>query len=296
MNYQGLHDLMREVEGNDAARNGSDPMSRRLFLKVSGMAGGGMVLAFQFGMASRSGLAASQEGAKEFAPNAYIRIPSDGKIVIFAKNPEVGQGVKTALPMIVAEELDADWSDVHVEQSQIDSARYGRQFAGGSRSIPSNWDPLRKAGAAARHMLVAAAAQQWGVAASECKTEKSAVIHPPSGRRLGYGKLAERAAALPVPDPESVPLKERSQYKLLGKRVSGVDNHALVTGKPLFGKSARARASNPGPRLAEDAGAEALIVPTRARRRSDLRPAKPGAPKPRSRRWWTPLLRRSGRP
>ena len=176
MNYQGLHDLMREVEGNDAARNGSDPMSRRLFLKVSGMAGGGMVLAFQFGMASRSGLAASQEGAKEFAPNAYIRIPSDGKIVIFAKNPEVGQGVKTSLPMMVAEELDVDWEQVQVIQSEISKDLYGRQVAGGSRSIPDNWMRLRNAGATTRAMLVQAAAKAWGVPAAACSTQSGMVI------------------------------------------------------------------------------------------------------------------------
>ncbi len=236
MNDQGLHDVMREIEAQDALAYSSSPMNRRLFLRVSGVAGGGMMLALQMGLASRTtALAAGLSGDEPFAPNAYLRISPDGSVLIYAKNPEIGQGVKTALPMIVAEELDADWSDVQVEQSEIDQSRYGSQFAGGSRSIPSNWDPLRKAGAVARHMLVAAAATRWGVSADQCKTEKSAVLHPASGRRLGYGEVASQAAALPVPDPESVPLKKRSEYKLLGKRITGVDNHSLVTGKPLFG-------------------------------------------------------------
>lgn len=137
--------------------------------------------------------------------------------------------------MIIAEELDADWSKVRVEQSKIDAALYGRQSAGGSRSIPTNWDALRRAGATARAMLVGAAAKEWGVSESECTTENSSVVHAASNRRLGYGELATKAAALPVPDEKSLKLKERKDYKLLGKRISGVDNPLVVTGQPLFG-------------------------------------------------------------
>ena len=159
----------------------------------------------------------------------------DGSILIYSKGPEIGQGIKTAFAMIVAEELDADWSRVRVEQARIDPAVYGRQSAGGSRSIPASWDQLRRAGAAARSMLVAAAAKEWGVPESECRTEKSRVLHAPSKRELGYGELANRAAAMPVPDDSRLKLKDRKDYVLLGTRVGGVDNRALVTGKPLFG-------------------------------------------------------------
>jgi isoquinoline 1-oxidoreductase beta subunit len=159
----------------------------------------------------------------------------DNTVVIYSKNPDVGQGVKTAMPMIVAEELDADWSQVVVLQADIDQNRYGQQIAGGSTSIPSNWMPLRQAGASARAMLVAAAAIEFGVDASELSTDAGFVIHQASGRRMPYGDLANRAATLPVPDAASLPLKDRSEWKLLGKRVTGVDNLKIVTGQPLYG-------------------------------------------------------------
>jgi isoquinoline 1-oxidoreductase beta subunit len=206
-------------------------LDRRSFFKVAGLAGSGLVLAFYLG--DRNTARASS--AKQFAPNAYLNISPDGTILIYSKNPEIGQGIKTAFGMIVAEELDADWAHVRVEQSRIDPDVYGRQFAGGSRSIPMNWDTLRCAGASARAMLVAAAAQEWRVPASECRTEKSTVFHDASSRKLSYAALAAKAATVPVPDENSLKLKERGAYKLLGKRVSGVDNHAIVTGAPLFG-------------------------------------------------------------
>src|SRR5690606_38079393 len=170
-----------------------------------------------------------------FAPNAYVQIRPDGTVVLYAKNPDVGQGVKTALPMIVAEELDADWSKVRVEQAPISMALYGAQFAGGSMSVPMNFDTLRRAGAVARAMLVAAAAERLGVAANELSTDAGYVVHQASGRRIGYGELAEAAAKLPVPDAASVPLKDRKDWKLLGKRITGVDNLKVVTGQPMFG-------------------------------------------------------------
>jgi isoquinoline 1-oxidoreductase beta subunit len=206
-------------------------LDRRAFFKVMGLAGGGLVLAFHLGERGT----AHASTAKDFAPNAYLRIGADGGIVIYSKNPEIGQGIKTAFGMIVAEELDADWAQVRVEQSRIDPSVYGRQFAGGSRSIPMNWDTLRRAGASARAMLVAAAAKEWNVPASECRTDKSVVYHDASGRKLSYAALATKAAALPVPDESTLQLKKRGDYKLLGKRMSGVDNFDIVTGKPLFG-------------------------------------------------------------
>src|SRR4030095_7497593 len=145
----------------------------------------------------------------------HLRMRPAGSILIYAKNPEIGQGVKTSFPMIIAEELDADWSKVRVEQSKIDATLYGRQFAGGSRSIPTNWETLRQAGATAPAMLVGRAAEEWAVSESECATENSSVVHKASGRRLGYGELATKAAALPVPDEKSLKLKDRQDYKLL---------------------------------------------------------------------------------
>ena len=209
-------------------------LNRRAFLKLAGVAGGGLALAFYIGDRATA-LANTNGGAQDFAPNAFLRIAPDGGILIYAKNPEVGQGVKTSLPMIVAEELDADWSRVNVEMAPVNTALYGRQSAGGSRSIPTSWDQLRKAGSTARTMLVSAAAKEWGVSESECSTENSSVVHKQSNRRLGYGALATKAAALPVPDEKTLKLKERKDYKLLGKRVTGVDNRMIVTGQPLFG-------------------------------------------------------------
>jgi len=234
MNDQYLHDVIRDAEAAFEAspETRTQTLGRRSFLKLTGLAGGGLALAFYLEGGTQS-LAAQASG--EFAPNGFIHISPDGSILIYSKNPEIGQGIKTAFPMIIAEELDADWEDVRVEQAPIDQAVYGRQAAGGSRSIPSGWDQMRQAGAVARAMLVAAAAQEWGVPVSECRTEKSTVIHSGSGRRLGYGELANRAAALPVPDPKSLTLKKRADYKLLGTRVTGVDNYKLVTGQPLFG-------------------------------------------------------------
>ena len=209
-------------------------LNRRAFLKLAGLAGGGLALAFYIG--DRATAFAKAKGDEQvLAPNAFLRIAPDGSILIYSKGPEIGQGVKTSFPMIVAEELDADWSRVRVEQAAIDPAVYGRQSAGGSRSIPTSWDQLRRAGATARAMLVAAAAKDWRVSPGECTTESSNVIHAASNRRASYGELAIKAAALPVPDEKSLKLKERKDYKLLGKRVTGVDNVKVVTGQPLFG-------------------------------------------------------------
>jgi len=223
-------ELMNEFEA--APPKAAQRFSRRSILKMSGAAGAGLVLAFAITPAAK---AAAVRGAKEFAPNAFLRIAPSGEILIYSKAPEIGQGIKTAFPLIIAEELDAAWADVRVEQAPVNPKVYGRQSAGGSTSIPNSWDQLRRAGATARAMLVAAAAKQWNVAASECTTADSAVMHAPSNRRATYAALAVQAAALPVPDPASLTLKTRAQYKLLGSRVTGVDNHKIVTGQPLFG-------------------------------------------------------------
>jgi len=232
-----LEELFDELNPNDELdpNNGMSlpmniEMDRRSFLKVSGIAGVGFVLAFTL---SGKADAASSKGHSEL--NAYIRISPDGSIFIYSKNPEIGQGIKTSMPMIIAEELDADWKDVTVEQSPINKILFGRQNAGGSRSIASNWDTMRKAGATARHMLINAAANKWSVPAKECTTENSHVFHGNTNQKISYGNLATKAATLVVPSEGAVKLKNKKDYKILGKRITGVDNHQLVTGQPLFG-------------------------------------------------------------
>jgi isoquinoline 1-oxidoreductase beta subunit len=224
-----LRDLIRDMEaGTPVSGFRAFKLDRRSFLKFTGLAGGGLVLAFSLGKEAQ---AAATSG--EFAPNAFLRISPKGAITIYSKGPEIGQGIKTAFPLIIAEELDAKWSDVLVEQAPVNPAVYGRQSAGGSRSIPDSWDQLRKAGATARAMLITAAANTWKVPESECSARDSAVWH--GKRKLGYGQLASKAAALPVPDAAKVKLKTREEYRLLGKSYTGVDNRKVVTGQPLFG-------------------------------------------------------------
>ncbi|MFO7276734.1 MAG: xanthine dehydrogenase family protein molybdopterin-binding subunit [Pseudomonadota bacterium] len=207
-------------------------VSRRAFLAASAAAGGGLMLHLTvpgtaFAVPSKSGPGAEL--------NAYIRIAPDGIVTIAAKNPEMGQGTKTTLPMLIAEELDVDWKNVRVEMAPVDMQKYGPQFAGGSFSTPMNWDPLRRAGAAGRQMLVTAAAQTWGVSPSECETSAGVVRHKPTGRTLKYGELAARAAKLPVPDLRTVSLKDPKDFRIIGKFTGGVDSPAIVQGKPMFG-------------------------------------------------------------
>ena len=205
---------------------------RRSFLQVVALVGGGLML----GAYTREAEAQVNAGAADpFVPNAFIRITPDGKITIIAKNPEEGQGVKQSLPMIICEELDVEWSQVTIEQADSDESRYGRQFAGGSLSTPMNYDNHRRVGAAARAMLVVAAAKTWNVPEAELVTSRGMVTHNASGRRLSYGELATTAATMPVPDLAKVTLKDPKTFKLLGKRVPGIDNHKIVTGQPLFG-------------------------------------------------------------
>lgn len=215
-----------------AERRSAMALSRRGFIKVTGLAGGGLALGIGLGTPRA---ASAQAGASVFDANPFVQVRPDNTVVIFSKNPDVGQGVKTAMPMIVAEELDVDWSQVVVEQADIDAARYGQQVAGGSTSIPSNWMTLRQAGATARAMLVSAAALELGVDAADLSTGSGFVIHAASDRRVAYGDLAGRASTLPVPDAGMLTLKPRSEWKLLGRRVTGVDNEKIVTGQPLFG-------------------------------------------------------------
>jgi isoquinoline 1-oxidoreductase beta subunit len=210
-------------------------ITRRDFIRVTTIAGGGFALTYYLhGLDAWAQPAPLDNTTRVFTPNPFIRITPDGTVTIVAKNPEVGQGIKTSLPMIVAEELEVDFSKVKIEQGALDP-QLGPQFAGGSLSTPMNYDALRRAGAVARTMLVEAAAQTWGVPASECFAEAGTVVHRPTGRRLTYGELATKAASLPVPDEKTVKLKGTDEFKLLGSRVGGVDNPLIVTGQPLFG-------------------------------------------------------------
>jgi isoquinoline 1-oxidoreductase subunit beta len=210
--------------------------SRRDFLKLAATAGGGLFLGFSWSSAGAmtSGIlsdAALAAGKVNF--NSYLSIATDGLVTIFSPNPEVGQGIKTAFPMIVAEELDVDWTKVQVLQAPLDATRFDRQVTGGSGAIPHSWDRLRQAGATARHMLVEAAAKRWKVPASSITTEKGMVLHKASKRKLSYGDLATEAGKLTV--PTDVKLKDQKDYKIIGSSVRNVDNKAIATGKPLFG-------------------------------------------------------------
>jgi isoquinoline 1-oxidoreductase subunit beta len=203
-------------------------LTRRAFLVASTAAGGGLLL----------GLGVPQPAAasgKSYALNAYVRIEPDGIVTIVAKSPEIGQGVKTSLPMIIAEELDVDWRNVRTEQAPLDSAKYGEQWVGGSLSVLLNYDSLRRLGAAARQMLVSAAAQSWAVPVEQCETLPGSVRHEPTGRTLSYGALGAKASALQPPDLQSVRLKDPKDFRLIGKFVPGVDSPAIVRGEPLFG-------------------------------------------------------------
>jgi isoquinoline 1-oxidoreductase beta subunit len=195
-----------------------------------------MLLDFTFpGAASAAASGAPHTADAGGTINAYIRIAPDDIVTITCKNPEIGQGIKTSFPQIVAEELDVDWSNVRTEMAVVDDAKYGRQFAGGSFSTPMNYDPLRRAGAAGRQMLMTAAARTWGVPVGECETTPGVVHHKPSGRSLKYGALASKAASLPPPDLKTVALKDPKDFRIIGQPFGGVDSPLIVMGKPIFG-------------------------------------------------------------
>ena len=204
--------------------------SRRGFLKVGLAAGGGLMLSF-------AGVfeAEAADAAGPVVLNAYLRIAPDGVVTIASKNPEIGQGIKTMLPMIIADELDVDWSAVRIDQARTDATAYGPQFAGGSMATPLNWDLMRKVGAAGRALMISAAAQTWGVPEAECATSSGVVRHTPGGKALGYGALAAKAASLPAPDMSKLSLKDPKDYKIIGRSHPGVDSPKVVVGAPLFG-------------------------------------------------------------
>ena len=211
--------------------------SRRFFLLA---AGSGLVLA---GCVTPSDTtdgapAIAAEAAKPPAPvvdmNTYVAISPDGTIRITAKNPEIGQGIKTMLPMLIAEELDADWSKVVIEQADAD-AKYGNQIAGGSFATPQHWVPQREVGAAARAMLIQAAAARLSKPVGEFTTEPSMVVHAASNTKIAYGDLVNDAAKLTPPDPKTLTMKDPKNYRLIGKPMRNWDSPKIVRGEPIFG-------------------------------------------------------------
>ncbi|MCU0620390.1 MAG: xanthine dehydrogenase family protein molybdopterin-binding subunit [Gemmatimonadales bacterium] len=214
-------------------------LSRRDFLQASVAAGTGLVVAVQLQGCGGPG---APPATAAFAPNAWVRVDTDGTVRVVVDRSEMGQGVATALPMLVAEELEADWASVRFEQAPAHPAyanklTQGTQTTGGSTAVMNGWIPLRQAGAAARTMLVQAAATRWGVEPSSCRAERGRVLHDASGRALGYGELATEAARLPVPD--GVPLKDPSQWRLLGTPVQRLDVPDMVRGVPAFAGDVR---------------------------------------------------------
>jgi isoquinoline 1-oxidoreductase subunit beta len=213
-------------------------VDRRSFLRVTALAGGGIMLGsyLRFAETAEAFAATPGSGAAEFVPNAYIRLMPDGIVTIVAKNPEIGQGVKTMLPMLIADEMDVDWKNVRIEQAILDTTKYvPGQSAGGSTATPSNWMPMRQVGAAARMMLVTAAAQTWNVPEAELETASGVVSHRPSNRKISYGELIDKASTIPAPDLATVKLKDPKDFKIIGTRVTGVDVKDIVRGKPMFG-------------------------------------------------------------
>ncbi|HSQ76388.1 MAG TPA: xanthine dehydrogenase family protein molybdopterin-binding subunit [Bacteroidota bacterium] len=206
-------------------------LNRREFIRVSAGAGGGLVLGVMLPAFDSYGQQLERK-PDEFVPNVWLRIAKDGTVTILVARSEMGQGVRTALPMIVAEELDADWSKVRIEQA-VAKADYGSMGTGGSTSVRTSWDRLRKAGASARMMLLQAAAGVWGVRETECRTEAGTVIHNPTGRLLPYGDLVEAASKLKA--PENPPLKDPKDFKIIGRKIARTDTPEKVDGSAVFG-------------------------------------------------------------
>src|SRR2546427_10378040 len=217
-------------------------LDRRGFIKVSALAGGGLMIGlYTDGLLAQERNLANPVVATPINPNTYIKVHPDNTFTIVAKNPETGQGIRNSLPMIIADEFDVDWKQVKIEQSDRDD-KYARdmgapnvgQREGGSTATPQNYQPMRNVGATARAMMVAAAAKRWNVPAAELATGSGIVTHTPTKRTATYASLAETALTTPVPDLASVKLKDPKDFKIMGKNILGVDNPAIVTGKPSF--------------------------------------------------------------
>jgi isoquinoline 1-oxidoreductase subunit beta len=217
------------------------PINRRSFIQATVMAGGGMLI----GLAVKPSAQGQDKGkggpggpppAPQPLPSNFIKIASDGAVTIIAKNPDVGQGVRTMLPMLIADELDADWKNVKIEMVDFNAQKYTpQQFAGGSLATPQNWIPMRQVGAAARQMLVAAAAQTWNVPEGEITTAEGKLYHRSSNKSMHYGEVASKAAALPVPAPAAIKLKDPKDFKIIGTPQKARELPLIVTGQPIFG-------------------------------------------------------------
>src|SRR5271170_6739567 len=218
-------------------------VSRRGFLRGL-LATGGLVLAAEL-VPARAALAYATGAAKMAGgvvtdPHIFVAIDPSGTVTIIAHRAEMGTGSRTSLPMVVAEELDADWSRVRVKQSPGDEKKYGNQNTDGSRSLRHFIQPMRQCGAAARRMLETAAAQQWGVDIAEVQALNHEVVHKPSGRKLGYGELAAAASALPTPAPDQIKLKDEAAFRYIGKgNVPIVDLFDITTGRAIYGIDAK---------------------------------------------------------
>lgn len=210
----------------------STKLERRDFLKISTLTGGGLILGFNY-LAAAMGKDATAEAVAPLELNAYVKIGTDGVITIMSPNPEIGQGVKTSLPMLVAEELEVDWKDVHIEQAGLDTKKYSRQIAGGSGSVRAAWMPFRKAGATAKQMLINAAAATWGVSAVDCYASKGVVYQKNGTKKLPYAQLVAKASTMEV--PTDVTIKESKDFDIIGKKIHNVDNKAIVTGQYKYG-------------------------------------------------------------
>lgn len=208
-------------------------LNRRSFLKVSAATTGGVLIAI-YSDSLESLFAQAPTPGQDFVATAFVHVSPENIVTITAKNPEVGQGVKTMLPMLIAEELDVDWKMVRIQQADLDESKYGRQVAGGSTSTPVNWEPLRRVGAACRQLFLMAAAQTWSVPASQLTTASGCVYHADSKRSASYGSLAEKAVTLTPPDLKSVPLKDPKDFTIIGHTTRGYDVPAIVTGKPTY--------------------------------------------------------------
>src|SRR6267142_671069 len=229
-------------ESSTPPRKGPDmtvDLSRRQFLSASAALGGGLLIGF------RTGAAHTAEGAAgaTFTPNAFIRIGADGQVVLTMPYVEMGQGTYTSIPMLIAEELEVDLSQVRLEHAPPDEKRYGNPLLGGlqatgnSNAVRASWQPLRQAGATARTMLIAAAARRWNVDPASCRAESGEVLHVPTGKRLKYGELAADAARIPIPD--NVVLKRPQDFKLIGTPAKRLDTPAKVNGTAVYGIDVR---------------------------------------------------------
>jgi isoquinoline 1-oxidoreductase beta subunit len=209
-------------------------IDRRTLFKASMLVGGGLMLEAVIPFRADAAVSGAA-GAGDARLSAFVSIAPDGLVTIVAKNPEVGQGIKTMLPMLIAEEMDADWSKVVITQADADGKLYGAQMAGGSMSTPMNWMPMRQTGAAARAMLIEAAAKKLGVDPAGLRTEKGKIIEIETNREHGYGDFASDAAKLTPPDPKTLVLKSPDKFTIIGNRTVGVDSHRIVRGEPIYG-------------------------------------------------------------